>query len=116
MKLGIEPEKNNRGKEEKGKMGKYRRAKRKGAKNFMRRTTTLGLKYGKAGRSDGVIVGRVRLASSRSLGLNHRSPKFWVHDVYPNTGHESSIAPTQEPAIIKLDKYGNERRSVRRVM
>jgi hypothetical protein len=43
-------------------------------------------KYGKAGRSDGVIVGRVRLASSRSLGSNCRSPKFWVQDVYPEHG------------------------------
>jgi hypothetical protein len=116
MRLGIEPEMNNRGEEEKGKMGKYRRGKQKGAKNFMRHTTTLGLKYGKVGQSNGVIVGRVRLASSRSLGSNCRSPKFWVQDVYPNTGHESSIAPTREPAVIKLAKYGNERRSVRRVM
>jgi hypothetical protein len=30
-------------------------------------------KYGKVGQSDGVIVGRVRLVSSRSLGSNCRS-------------------------------------------
>jgi hypothetical protein len=30
MRLSIEPERDNRGEEEKGKMGKYRRGKRKG--------------------------------------------------------------------------------------
>jgi hypothetical protein len=43
MRLSIEPEMDNRGEEEKGKMGKYRRGKRKGAKNFMPHTTTLSL-------------------------------------------------------------------------
>jgi hypothetical protein len=54
MRLSIEPETNNRGEEEKGKTinkreeekgktGKYRRGKRKGAKNFMPHTTTLSL-------------------------------------------------------------------------
>jgi hypothetical protein len=33
----------NRGEEEKGKTGKYRRGKRKGEKNFMPHTTTLSL-------------------------------------------------------------------------
>jgi len=36
-------EMNNRGEEEKGKTGKYRRGKRKGAKNFMPHTTTLSM-------------------------------------------------------------------------
>jgi hypothetical protein len=76
----------NRWNEEKGKTGKYRRVKRKRAKNFMHHTTTLGVKYGKAGRSNGVIVGRVRLASSRSPGSNCRSLKFWVQDVYHEHG------------------------------
>jgi hypothetical protein len=62
----------NRGEEEKGKSDKYRREKKKGVKNFMRHKTTLGLKYGKAGRSDGVIIDKVRLASSRSPGSNCR--------------------------------------------
>jgi hypothetical protein len=70
MQLGIEPKTNNRGEEEKGKTRKYRRRKRNRAKNFMCHTTTLGLMYGKARHSDGVIVGRVRLASLRSLGSN----------------------------------------------
>ena len=43
MGLSIEPETNNRGEEEKGKMGKYRRGKRKGAKNYMPHMTTLSL-------------------------------------------------------------------------
>jgi hypothetical protein len=43
MKLSIEPETNNRGKEEKRRMGKYRRGKRKGEKNCMPHTTTLSL-------------------------------------------------------------------------
>jgi hypothetical protein len=43
MRLSIEPEMDNRGEEEKGKTGKYRRGKRKGAKNFMPHTTTLSL-------------------------------------------------------------------------
>jgi hypothetical protein len=41
--LSIEPKTDNRGEKEKGKMGKHRRGKRKGAKNFMRHTTTLSL-------------------------------------------------------------------------
>ena len=43
MQLSVEPETDNRGEEEKGKTGKYRRGKRKGAKNFMPHTTTLSL-------------------------------------------------------------------------
>jgi hypothetical protein len=35
---------------------------------------------------DRLIVGRVKLASSRSLGSNCRSQKFWVQDVYHGTG------------------------------
>jgi len=42
-KLSIEPETDNRGEEEKGKTGKYRRGKRKGEKNFIPDTTTLSL-------------------------------------------------------------------------
>jgi hypothetical protein len=86
MRLSIEPETDNRGEEEKGKTGKYRRGKRRGETNFMRHKTTLGLKYGKVGWSDRVIVGRVRLVSSRSLRSNCNSPKFWVQDVYPEYG------------------------------
>jgi hypothetical protein len=51
MRLCIEAETDNREEEEKGKSGKYRREK-KGVKNFMRHITTLGIKYGKEGRSD----------------------------------------------------------------
>jgi hypothetical protein len=69
MRLGIEGEMDNRGEEEKGKTRKYRRGKIKGEKNFMHHTKTLGLKYGKAGWSNEVIVGRVRLASLRSLAI-----------------------------------------------
>jgi hypothetical protein len=116
MRLGIEAETDNRGEEEKGKTDKYRRGKRKGTKKFMRHTTTLGIKYVKVGQSDGVIVGRVRLVSSRSLGLDCRSPEFWVKDVYLNTRHGSLTVPAREPAAIKLDKYGNKRRSVRCMM
>jgi hypothetical protein len=43
MRLSIKPETYNRGKEEKEKVGKYRRGKRKGPKNFMPHTTTLSL-------------------------------------------------------------------------
>ena len=43
MRLSIEPEMDNRGKEEKGKMGKYRRGKRKGDKNFIPHRTTISL-------------------------------------------------------------------------
>jgi hypothetical protein len=43
MRLSIEPETDNRGEEEKGKTGKYRRGKRKGEKNFIPHTTTLSL-------------------------------------------------------------------------
>jgi hypothetical protein len=82
----------------------------------MHHTTTIGIKYGKVVRSEGVILGRVRLASSRSSRLNCRSLKFWVQDVYPNTGHESSIVPIREPAAIKLAKYGNERWLFERMM
>jgi hypothetical protein len=39
-----------------------------------------------------------------------------VQDVYPNTGHGSSIMPSGEPAAIKLAKCGNKLRSVGRVM
>ena len=42
-KLSIEPETDNRGEEEKGKTGKYRRGKRKGEHNFIPHTTTLNL-------------------------------------------------------------------------
>jgi hypothetical protein len=71
MRLCIEAETDNRGEEEKGKSESIEE-KKKGVKNFMRHRTTLDLKYGKAGRSDGVIIGRVRLASSRSPGSNCR--------------------------------------------
>ena len=43
MRLSIEPEMDNRGEEEKGKMGKYRRGKIKGEKNCIPHTTTLSL-------------------------------------------------------------------------
>jgi hypothetical protein len=43
MRLSIEPEIDNGGKEEKGRMSNYRRGKRKGAKNCMPHTTTLSL-------------------------------------------------------------------------
>jgi hypothetical protein len=43
-------------------------------------------KYGKVGRIDKVIVGRVILASLRILGSNCRAQKFWVQDVYPEHG------------------------------
>jgi hypothetical protein len=43
-------------------------------------------KYGKAGQTDRVIIGRGRVASSRSLGSNCRAQKFWVQDVYPEHG------------------------------
>jgi hypothetical protein len=39
MRLSIKPERDNRGEEEKGKTGKYRRGKRKGEKNFIPQTT-----------------------------------------------------------------------------
>jgi hypothetical protein len=35
---------------------------------------------------DRLIIGRVKLASSRSLGSNCRSQKLWVQDVYHGTG------------------------------
>jgi hypothetical protein len=41
MRLSIEPETNNTGKEEKGRTGKYRIGKIKGEKNCMCQTTTL---------------------------------------------------------------------------
>jgi hypothetical protein len=41
MRLSIEPETDNTGKEEKGRMGKYRIGKIKGAKNCIRHTRTL---------------------------------------------------------------------------
>jgi hypothetical protein len=44
------------------------------------------IKYGKAGQSDRVIVGRVRLVSSSSLWSNCRSPKFSVQYVYSEHG------------------------------
>ena len=43
MRLSIEPKMNNRGEEEKGKMGKYRRGKIKGENNCMPHTKTLSL-------------------------------------------------------------------------
>jgi hypothetical protein len=43
-------------------------------------------KYGKAERSDGVIVGRVKLVNSSIMWLNCRSPKFWVQLVYSEHG------------------------------
>jgi hypothetical protein len=43
MRLSIEPKTDNTGKEEKGRMSKYRRGKIKGSKNYMRQTTTLSL-------------------------------------------------------------------------
>jgi hypothetical protein len=41
--LSIEPKTHNRGEEEKGRTGKFRRGKRKGDKNFIPHTTTLSL-------------------------------------------------------------------------
>jgi hypothetical protein len=46
--------------------------KKKGLKNFMRHKKTLGLKYGKVGQSDRIIIGRVRPGSSMILGSNCR--------------------------------------------
>jgi hypothetical protein len=43
-------------------------------------------KYGKVGRTDGVIVVRFNLVSSRSLGSNFRARNFWVQNVYPEHG------------------------------
>jgi hypothetical protein len=37
----------------------------------------------KVGQTNGVIVGRGRVASLRSLGSNCRAQKFWVQYVYP---------------------------------
>jgi hypothetical protein len=43
MRLIIEPKRDNRGEEEKGKTGKYIRGKIKGENNFIPHTTTLSL-------------------------------------------------------------------------
>jgi len=50
----------------------------------MRHKTTLDIKYGKAGRSNGVIVGTVRLASLRSLGSIVNNLSF-VYRMYIRT-------------------------------
>jgi hypothetical protein len=53
-------------------------------------------------------------ASSPGRIVDHRS--FGRKMYTTHTGHESSMAPTQEPAAIKFTNYENERRSVGLVM
>jgi hypothetical protein len=63
-----------------------------------------------------VNPGRVKLASSRSLGWNCRSQSFECKMYITEQAATEFESASPETAAIKLAKYGKERRSVGLVM